>query len=108
MKQLLILTALILATSAQAKLSVEHRRTFNASILQMDARRYAVDLENWRHGTHAYGYRVGDRLKLRGSRLDYNAHVVVEQVVRDILIVRYDRPRSGRAEEAVKLTITRY
>lgn len=107
MKTTILLTALILATSAQARLHTERRQTFNASILNFDAYRYAVDLDNTRHGTYAFGYRVGDRLKLRGSRLDYNGHVTVYQITRDVLHVRYDRPRSQRAEESLRLTIQR-
>lgn len=107
MKTTLIILALALAISAEAKLSVTRHRTFNASILNFSATEYAVDLENWRHGTSSYGYRVGDRLLLRGSRLDYNGVVMVYQITGDVLHVRYATPRSQRAEEAVRLRITR-
>lgn len=103
----LIILALALAISAQAKLSVTRHQTFRASILNFSATEYAVDLDNTRHGTHAYGYKVGDRLLLRGSRLDYNGRVVVYQITGDVLHVRYAKPRSQRAEESVRLTITK-
>lgn len=103
----LTILALALTLSAQAKLSVTRHRTFNASILNFGAREYAVDLENWRHGTNSYGYKVGDRLLLRGSRLDYNGKVTVYQITGDVLHVRYATARSQRAEERVRLRITR-
>lgn len=101
-----ILALCLLAVTVSAGISVKHR-AFNASILNMDARTYAVDLENWRHGTHAYGYRAGDVLILHGSRMGYNGRVVVQSVVRDILIVRFPGPRSQRAEPSVRLVIHR-
>lgn len=107
MKRTLIILALGIALSAQAKLSRERRQVFNASILNFDAHRYAVDLENWRHGSHSYGYRVGDRLLLKGSQLDYNGVVTVYQINGDVLYVRYDRARSQRAEPALRLRVRR-
>lgn len=106
MKTIILLTALLLVTSAQANMSVERHRTFNASILNFDAYRYAVDLENWRHGTQAYGYRVGDRLKLQGSQF-HDGHCVVYDITRDVLHVRFAKPRNQQAEPVVSLRITR-
>ena len=105
MKTTLIANALVLVTSASAKLHVERRATFNASFLQMDAHRYALDLDNKTHGTHAYGYRAGDRLLLRGSRQGFNGQVVVERTHGDVLYVRYSRARTQNHEVAVRLTI---
>jgi len=106
-KQPLTLLALILATSAHANMSAQRHQTFNASILNFSATEFAVDLENWRHGTHAYGYRVGDRLMLKGSRRGFNGRVTVYQITGDVLHVRYNRVPPNNVEEAVRLRITR-
>lgn len=107
MRTLIITLALLGAIATHGKMHVDRTRTFNASILNFGPREYAVDLENWRHGTSAYGYRVGDRLLLKGSQLDYNGVVTVYAITGDVLHVRYKRARSQRAEEAVRLRIQR-
>lgn len=107
MKTLTIL-ALALAMSAQAQLTSRPRhQTFNASILNFSATEFALDLENWRHGTSSYGYRIGDRLHLKGSQRGFNGHVVVYQITGDVLHVRYRRVPPNNVEEAVRLRITR-
>lgn len=107
MKTTLTILALALALSAQAKLSTSRQQTFNASILNFSATEYALDLENWRHGTSSYGYHVGDRLLLKGSQRGFNGIVTVYQITGDVLHVRYRRVPPHNVEEAVRLRITR-
>lgn len=108
MKRLMILTALAMTLSAQATLTSRPRhQTFDASLLQISATEFALDLENWRHGTSSYGYRVGDRLHLKGSQRGFNGTVVVYAITRDVLHVRYSRVPPNNVEEAVRLRITR-
>lgn len=107
MKTTLTILALALAMSAQAKLTSRPRhQTFDASILNFSATEFALDLENWRHGASSYGYRVGDRLHLKGSQRGFNGTVVVYQITRDILHVRYNRVPTNSFEAAVRLRIT--